>query len=181
MSILWNTLEYVVAKNEGGRSGYLKGYKRIPRSFAWPGMKRTVKKCVAECDVCQRNHYEAMVPLGLLQPNCIPEGAWLDISMDFVEGLPISGGKSVVLVIVDRFTKYAHFLPLTHPYSAASMAEAFIQGVFKLYGMSRTINSDSDPIFLRNFWGAFFKAQGVKLCKSTAYHPQTDTLLKCCD
>lgn len=133
-----------------------------------------VRKLVAKCDTCQRNHYETILPPGLLQPNKIPDGAWLDISMDFIEGLPKSGGMSVILVIVDRFTKYAHFLPLSHPYSAASVAEAFIQGIFKLHGMPRTIISDRDPLFLSLLWEAFFKAQGTELCKSIAYHPQSD-------
>lgn len=160
--------------HEGGHSGYLRTYKRVSRSFCWPGMKKVIRKYVAECDVCQRNNYETVLPPGLLQPNKIPDGAWLDISMDFIEGLPKSGGKSVILVVVDRFTKYAHFLPLTHPYSASTVAELFIQGVFKLHGMPKTIITDRDPLFLSAFWEAFFKAQGTELCKSTAYHPQSD-------
>lgn len=160
--------------HEGGHSGYLRTYKRVSRNFSWPGMKKLIRKFVAECDICQRNRYEAILPPGLLQPNKIPDAAWLDISMDFIEGLPKSGGKTVILVVVDRFTKYAHFLPLSHPYSAAIVAEAFIQGVFKLHGMPKTIISDRDPLFLSTFWEAFFRAQGTELCKSTAYHPQSD-------
>lgn len=160
--------------NEGGHSVYLRTYKRVSRNFAWPGMKKLIRKFVAECDTCQRNHYEAILPPGLLQPNKIPDGAWLDISLDFIEGLPKSGGKFVVLVVVDKFTKYAHFLPLSHPYSASSVAEVFIQGVFKLHGLPRTIISDRDLVFLSTFWEAFFKAQGTELCKSTAYHPQSN-------
>lgn len=94
--------------------------------------------------------------------------------MDFVEGLPKVDGKSVILVIVDRFTKYAHFVPLTHPYTAKIVSEAFIHNVFKLHGMPKTIISDRDPVFLSSFWEEFFTTQGTQLCKSTAYHPQTD-------
>lgn len=133
-----------------------------------------MKKLVAECDICQRNHAETILPPGLLQPNSIPENAWLDISMDFIEGLPSSGGKSVILVVVDRFTKYGHFLPLAHPYSANTVAQEFIQGIFRLHGLPRSIITDRDPLFLSNFWDAFFKQQGTKLHRSTAYHPQSD-------
>lgn len=57
--------------------------------------------------VCaKRNHYEAMLSSGLLQARAIPDGAWVEISMDFVEGLPIDHGKSVLWVLIDRFTKY---------------------------------------------------------------------------
>lgn len=80
----------------------------------------------------------------------------------------------MILVVVDRFTKYAQFLPLAHPYSAASVAEVFIHGVFKLHGLPKTIISDRDPLFLSMFWTTFFKTQGTELCKSTAYHPQSD-------
>lgn len=60
---------------EGGHSSYLRTYKRISRNFAWPGMKKLIKRVVAECGTCQRNHYETVLPPGLLQPNKIPDGA----------------------------------------------------------------------------------------------------------
>lgn len=56
----------------------------------------------------KKNHYEAILPPGLLQPLAIPDGAWVEISMDFVEGLPVDHGKSVLWVVIDRFTKYGH-------------------------------------------------------------------------
>lgn len=117
----------------GGHSGWLRTHKRLYRNFAWPNMKNQLKKFVAECIVCQQNHYEATFSPGLLQPNPIPAGAWQDISMDFVEGLPKADGKSVIMVIVDRFTKYAHFVPLAHPYTAKVVSEAFVANVFKLH------------------------------------------------
>lgn len=129
---------------------------------------------VAECDTCQRNHYESINPPGLLQPLSIPENAWRDISMDFVEGLPSCNGKSVLWVVIDRFTKYAHFVPLSHPYTAKMVADVFIQDIFRLHGMPRSIVTDRDPIFLSLFWESFFKSQGTTLCRSTAYHPESD-------
>lgn len=86
---------------EGGHSGYLRTYKRVARAFNWPRLKSAVKKLVSECDTCQRNHHETILPHGLLQPNAIPDSAWMDISMDFIEGLPKSNGMSVILVVVD--------------------------------------------------------------------------------
>lgn len=76
--------------------------------------------------------------------------------------------------MVDRLTKYGHFIALAHPYSAATVADLFIKEVYRLHGMPKTKISDRDPTFLSNFWSTFFKAQGTKLCHSTAYHPQTD-------
>lgn len=69
--------------------------------------------------------------MGLLQPLPIPEGVWRDLSMDFIEGLPKSEGYSVILVVVDRLTKFAHFLPVKHPYTATSIAQLFMDNVVK--------------------------------------------------
>ena len=94
--------------------------------------------------------------------------------MDFIEGLPPSQGKNTILVVVDRLSKSAHFLALTHPFSAKMVAENFVDGVVKLHGMPSSIISDRDPIFISNFWREFFKLSGTQLKMSSAYHPQTD-------
>ncbi|PKI77737.1 hypothetical protein CRG98_001861 [Punica granatum] len=94
--------------------------------------------------------------------------------MDFIEGLPKSQGKDVIFVVVDKCFKYAHFLALSHPYTAVSVAQAFMDGVFKLHGMPEMIVSDRDPVFLSGFWQEMFKLQGVGLATSSAYHPQSD-------
>lgn len=71
--------------------------------------------------------------------------------MDIVEGLLLSRGDTVIFVVVDRFTKYAHFMGTSHPYTASTIARLFLTHVFKLHGMPNTIVSDHDPVFLRNF------------------------------
>lgn len=94
--------------------------------------------------------------------------------MDFIEGLPVSDGANSILVVVDRLTKYAHFLPLKHPFTAASVSKVFIDSMVKLHGVPATIISDRDKVFTSHFWRDVFKALGTKLHYSTAYHPQTD-------
>jgi hypothetical protein len=85
--------------------------------------------------------------LSLLSPLPVPNGAWHTISLDFIEGLPRSGSANCILVVVDKFSKYSHFLPLLHPYTAAKVAIVFNNHVYKLHGQLATIISDRDRVF----------------------------------
>jgi len=158
----------------GGHSGIQATYYRVKQLFQWRGMKQDVEQFVKQCTICQQAKHEHTNPAGLLQPLPIPQGAWLDISMDFIEGLPLSGGANVILVVVDRFTKYAHFIALKHPFTAAQVAKCLLDSVVKLHGVPRTIVSDRDRIFLSSVWRELFTLLDTKLFYSTAYHPQTD-------
>lgn len=111
-------------------------------------MKNQVKEWVKNCDTCQRNKHESISPPGLLQPLPIPEQIWKDISMDFVEKLPVSQGKDTIWVVVDRLSKITHFISLKHPYTAFMVAQVFLEEVMKLYGLPKTIISDRDKIFI---------------------------------
>lgn len=109
-----------------------------------------------------------------MQPLPIPTGVWQSISMDFIEKLPKSHGKEVIWVIIDRLSKYAHFIPLAHPCTASKLAEIFIQEIYKLHGAPSNIVSDRDPLFTSKFWSSFLQQLGVTQSLSTAYHPQSD-------
>ncbi|KAM0042505.1 putative nucleotidyltransferase, Ribonuclease H [Helianthus debilis subsp. tardiflorus] len=137
-------------------------------------MTSTVKNFVRECDICQRCKANTTVPGGLLQPLSIPNAIWEDISMDFISGLPASRGYNVIMVVVDRLSKYAHFVLLKHPYTARSVADEFIKEIVRLHGIPSTIVSDRDPLFISKFWQEIFRAQGTKLHMSSAYHPESD-------
>ncbi|CAM8963437.1 unnamed protein product [Rhodiola kirilowii] len=94
--------------------------------------------------------------------------------MDFIEGLPKTKGYSVIMVVVDRLSKYAHFVPLGHPYTAKTVAEAFIREIICLHGILEVIVFDRDAIFISHFWRKLFKVLGTNLRRSTTYHPQID-------
>jgi hypothetical protein len=155
-------------------SEFTKTYDRVKRSFFWDGMKQDIRNFVAECDVCQRNKGETVKSPSTLQPLPIPPAIWKDISMDFITGLPKSGNKSVIMVVVDRLSKYAHFCALQHPFTSSTVAQIFMDHVFKLHGMSHSIVFDCDPTFTNNFWQELFKIQGTELHLSTTYNPQID-------
>jgi hypothetical protein len=115
---------------------------------------------VHTCTTCQRNKTETRQSAGLLQP--------LEVA-----------GKSVILTVVDRFSKYAHFIPLGHPYTATSVARAFFDSIVRLHEFP-SIVSDRDPVFTGNVWRDLFGLAGVKLRMSTAFHPQMDDQSELC-
>jgi hypothetical protein len=94
--------------------------------------------------------------------------------MDFIDDLPKSNGFSVILVIMDRFTKYGHFFPVKHPYSAASIAQLFLDNIVKLHGVPKSIVLDRDKVFTSSFWTELFKLLQTDLKFSSTYHPQSD-------
>lgn len=96
----------------GGHSGIAATHYKLKKHFSWKGMKQDVENFIKQCATCQYAKHSLQHPMGLLQPLPISEGVWRDLSMDFVEGLPKSDGYSVILIVVDRLTKYAHFIPL---------------------------------------------------------------------
>lgn len=94
--------------------------------------------------------------------------------MDFIESLPKSAGRDIILVIIDKYTKYAHFLAPQHPFTASQVAQTLLDNVFKLYGPPTAVITERDKIFTSNFWAKLFKKLGTSSRLSTAYHPQTD-------
>jgi hypothetical protein len=91
--------------------------------------------------------------------------------MDFIEGLPKSEGFNCILVLLDRFSKYAHFIPFTHPFTSKQVAKFMLDVVVKLHGMSKSIVSDFDEIFTSHFWRESFRLNNTTLITSTTYHP----------
>ena len=115
-------------------------------------MRQTVKEFLQTCEVCQQYETNCMKLAGLLQPLSIPTQIWSNISMDFIEGMPTSNGHSVIMVVVDRLSKYSHFIPLKHPSTAITVAKVFVSNVVRLYGIPTSIVSDKDKVFTSALW-----------------------------
>ena len=137
-------------------------------------MKEHTRRYVQSCSIYQQAKLEHVRYPGLLEPLPIPNGAWKVVTMDFIDGLPSSGKFNCILVVVDKFTRYAHFLPLSHPFTAAKVAHSYLENVYKLHGLPEAIISNRDPVFTSSFWRGLFKAIGTELNMSMSYHPQTD-------
>ena len=135
-------------------------------------MNEDIQKYVSECDLCQRNKNENVLTPGLLHPLHIPNQKWEEISMDFIEGLPISDRKDKILVVVDRLTKYAHIIGARKTDSTKKMAGIFCKNIYKLHGFPKVIVRNAK--FKGIFWREFCKQIGTSLNTSLAYHPETD-------
>jgi len=166
--------ELLAAVHEDGHEGVQRTLHRLRRDVHFSDMRRVVQDFVRACSTCQRNKSEHLLPAGLLLPLPIPTAVWTDIGLDFIEALPKVRGKSVILTVVDRFSKYAHFIPLAHPYSAETVAQAFFADIVHLHGMPQSIVSDRDVVFTSTFWQELMRLMGAKLHMTSAFHPQSD-------
>jgi len=158
----------------GGHTGIAKTTSRICSQFYWPKMYQDIKSFIKSCRICQQAKTETTLPTGLLQPLPIPAQVWDDIAMDFINGLPPSQGFTIIMVIIDRLSKFAHFIPLNSDVNSKKVAEVFIQNVVKLHGIPKSIVSNRDKVFISSFWQQLWKMQGTTLAMSSAYHPQMD-------
>ena len=136
-------------------------------------MKREIQHMMVDCDTFQCHKGEMTLP-GLLEPFPISTSIWTDISMDFIEGIPKYGGKTVILVVFDHLSKYSHFCTLNHPYIASLVAQIFMDEIFRLHGIPSSIFSNRVATFISHFWIELFHHTRTKQKMSLGYHPQTD-------
>uniref|UniRef100_A0A3B3HZ14 Gypsy retrotransposon integrase-like protein 1 n=1 Tax=Oryzias latipes TaxID=8090 RepID=A0A3B3HZ14_ORYLA len=146
----------------------------LRRRFFWPSMEKDVREFVAACTICARSKASNSAPVGLLQPLLTPSRPWSHIALDFVTGLPPSQGNSIILTVVDRFSKMAHFIPLTRLPSATDTAQVLVNQVFRHHGIPLDIVSDRGPQFVSQVWKAFCSALGATVSLTSGYHPQSN-------
>ena len=154
-------------------------YHDLRRTYWWEGMKKDVAEFVKTCLVCQQVKAEHQRPAGCSQPLPIFEWKWEHITIDFMAGLPYThSGHDNVLVVVDRLTKSAHFLPFKTTYSMDKLESIYVAEIVRLHGAPVYIVSDRDSQFTFKFWTRLQKALSTKLNFSIGFHPQTDGQLE---
>jgi hypothetical protein len=157
-----------------GHPGQKRTLALLERGFYWQNMRKDVDEYVRSCLICQQDKAVTKSPGGLLQPLPVPVRPWASVSMDFITGLPDVDGYTSIMVVVDRFSKYATFIACKAPCKAEDAADYFFKSVVKYWGVPLSIISDRDARFTSNFWKELFKLIGTKLLMSTSHHPETD-------
>ena len=162
-------------RNYAGHPGYQKMLTAIRKDYCWPGMRKDIANYLTKCLECQQVKVEHRHPAGLMQPIPIREWKWEVISLDFIIGLPKSKcGDNSIMVVVDRLSKSAHFIPVQSTYKTVQIVDLFMREIFRLHGIPKRVISDRDVKFTSDFWKALFMGLGTQVNFSTAYHPQTD-------
>ncbi|GJS04831.1 RNA-directed DNA polymerase [Tanacetum coccineum] len=167
----------VLEGHAGGLAGHFgrdKTLALLREQFYWPRMERDVNRLLERCRTCHiaKTHSSNA---GLYTPLSVPVAPWEDVSLDFVLGLPrTQRAKDSVMVVVDRFSKMAHFVPCSKTFDASQVARLYFAEIVKLHGVPKTLTSDRDVKFVSHFWRTLWTRLGSKLQFSSSHHPQTD-------
>uniref|UniRef100_A0A3B3HIS5 Integrase catalytic domain-containing protein n=1 Tax=Oryzias latipes TaxID=8090 RepID=A0A3B3HIS5_ORYLA len=137
-------------------------------------MEKDVREYISACTTCARSKTSTSAPAGLLHPLPTPNRPWSHLAMDFVTGLPPSNGNTVILTVIDRFSKMAHFIPLPQLPTATGTADIMVNHIFRHHGIPVDIVSDRGPQFISQVWKAFCTALGATVSLTSGYHPQSN-------
>lgn len=138
-------------------------------------MTGDARSYIAACPVCARGKSSHQAPVGILHPLPVPRCPWSHIAMDFITRQPAYKGSTVILTIVDRFSKSAHVVPLPKLPLAAETTELLVEHIFHPHGIPRDIVSDHGPQFTSQVWRGFCTALRVSVSLSSGYHQMERT------
>jgi len=156
-----------------GHFGRERTMELVSRNFYWPNMETEIRKYCSECDNCQRTKSPRHAKHGLLHPLEMACKPWTHISTDFITDLPESEGATMILVVVDRFTKMAHFIPIKKK-DSPTVARAYLENVWKYHGFPEDVVSDRDGTFTGQYFTDLYDYLGIKKSMSTGFHPESD-------
>ena len=163
-----------------GHPGIAKTTERIQRNFTFPDMRNKISTYLAKCIECRQNKASRHARFGNLQMIPPPELPWDEVTMDFITDLPATQDPAngtyadSILVMVDRLTKYAHFVPTTKSVTAEALGHVVLDRLVRYHGMPKSLITDRDKLFTSAFWKTLTAAMGIKHKLTTAFHPQTD-------
>ncbi|QRW23019.1 Retrotransposable element Tf2 protein [Rhizoctonia solani] len=156
-----------------GHPGQQQTLELLSRNYWWPGMKSLAKEWVECCPVCQANQ-RAHAPVIALKPLEVPPFPFHTILYDFILGFPKSQGHNAILVVIDSFSKFGHFIPTSKKVTAKGLADLFITHIWKLHRLPVKTILDRGTTFTGKFLRALYQRLGVKPAFSSAYHPESD-------
>ncbi|CCO34216.1 Retrotransposable element Tf2 155 kDa protein type 1 [Rhizoctonia solani AG-1 IB] len=156
-----------------GHPGQQQTLELVSCHYTWPGKKGWIRTYVESCDTCQRMR-RAKVPLLPLKPLEVPPSPFHTISYDFITGFPKSKGMDAILVVINSFTKFGHFIPTSSKATARNLADLFVSNVWKLHGLPVKTISNRGTTFTGKFLRGLYKRLGIDPHFSSAYHPESD-------
>ncbi|QRW20479.1 Retrotransposable element Tf2 protein [Rhizoctonia solani] len=156
-----------------GHPGQQRTLELLSQNYWWPGMKSSAKEWVECCPTCQANQ-RAHNPVISLKPLEVPPFPFHTISYNFITGFPRSNGHDAILVVIDSFSKFGHFIPTSKKVTAKGLADLFVSHVWKLHGLPIKTILDRGTTFTGKFLRALYQRLGIKPLFSSAYHPESD-------
>jgi len=154
-------------------------YELVSRDYWWPKMRQTIAQYVRNCDTCTRIKSTHHAPYVLLKPLQVPFRKWSSISLELITGLLVSQDLNALLVVVDRLSKMAHYIPITNDVNSKGIARLFLHNIFHLHGLPDSIVSDRGTQFVSQFTRSLTDLLGIQQKVSTTFHPQTDSQTEC--
>ncbi|KAF8713242.1 hypothetical protein RHS03_00737, partial [Rhizoctonia solani] len=156
-----------------GHLGQQRTLELLGRNYWWPGMKSSAKEWVKCCPTCQANLCPH-TPVIALKPLEVPPFPFHTISYDFITGFPKSQGFDAILVVIDSFSKFGHFIPTSKKVTAKGLADLFVTHIWKLHGLPVKTVSDQGSTFTGKFLRALYQRLGIKPAFPSAYHSKLD-------
>ncbi|KAK3544483.1 hypothetical protein QTP86_013145 [Hemibagrus guttatus] len=167
-------MRWVHEAPSSGHPGTRRSTQLIRRLFLWPSLGPDVKRYVRQCATCTQARISRQRPEGLLESLPVPRRPWSHLSVDFLTDLPDSGGFTVIMLVMDRFSKGCKLVPLKGLPTAMQTADAMFCHVFRNFGLPEDIILDRGPQFTSRVWGALCARLDIDVSLSSSHHPQSN-------